>query len=497
VNHRVGAARPGLLLLAGIGAVGCGGTPVEPPRPTEPVFLNQDPSVGYVGIAECRPCHLGIASTYSATGMGRSLYPLTAERVVEDFSDENEFVTSTGARYRMLERDGRYYQRQYVRDSSGREVAVQERELIWVIGSNNHNRGYVVEVDGRLFQAPVCWYPQASRWDLCPGYELKNDHFSREISTSCVFCHNGAMQLEDGERNRFRQPFPHGIGCERCHGPGQLHAERWAGQPATSARGEPDPTIVNPRRLSPERRLDLCFQCHLGDAMATERVQRSGRDLHAFRPGQPLSEVVVPFRFSHPTRHDFGLSAQGDRLLLSRCFTESGGALDCLTCHNPHISVYHEERPDDLFRRKCLGCHAEEDCAEEHRARTDTTTPDDCVACHMRRAEPDDQRFTEFTDHWIRRRIDDDERDRRESFAIEPVLVRYALGIDAGELAYYRARAAYLMGEDLPPAARAALWATAIEEFRAAIAAGQDTAEVRFYLGKAAGRRRSRSCARR
>ena len=41
--------------------------------------------------------------------------------------------------------------------------------------------------------------------------------------------------------------------------------------------GEADPTIVNPRRLDRPQRLDVCFQCHLGDAKQTERVSRHDR----------------------------------------------------------------------------------------------------------------------------------------------------------------------------------------------------------------------------
>ena len=50
-----------------------------------------------------------------------------------------------------------------------------------------------------------------------------------------------AAGLEGSPRDRLREQFRgHGIGCERCHGPGELHV---------AARGEEDGTIVNPGRL--------------------------------------------------------------------------------------------------------------------------------------------------------------------------------------------------------------------------------------------------------
>ena len=469
------------LLAAGL-SLACGGDGDASRADGFP--LNADPGVAYVGLDACRECHLGVVSTYSHTGMGRSFYPLTPDRVVEDFERDNELVVAASAvRYRMFERDGRYYQRQFLL-VDGRETAVDEHELLWVVGSNNHNRSYLVSVEGRLFQAPVCWYPQVEKWELCPGYEHKNEHFARETSESCVYCHNGVMPRVEGTRNAYVEPIPHGIGCERCHGPGALHVERWS-HALGEARGEPDPTIVNPRRLEAGARLDVCLQCHLGDARATERVPRRGRELTSYRPGRPLNDVIVPFRYASATEVDFGLSAQGDRLMLSRCFLESAGALDCLTCHNPHVSVYHEERPADLFRRKCLGCHVAEDCGAEHAARAATPgAEDDCVACHMRKAEPDDQRFTEFTDHWIRRDIRSSTHDARDSWSIEPVRSSDLEPFNAGERLYYRARAEYLLGEDAPPRERERMWNAAVDGHLAAIAAGFDNADVRFFLGK-------------
>jgi len=475
-----------LALVLGSSLVGlaCKGSDRASTATQPPPFLNQDPAVSYVGAGECQPCHLNIATTYAQTGMGRSFYPMSPARAVEDFHRNNEFaVEETGLRYKMTERDGKYYQRQYMVDSRGGEVASDERELEWVVGSNHHNRSYLVTLDDRLFQAPICWYPQASKWDLCPGFEVKNDHFGREISTSCLFCHNGAMKLVPGERNLFEEPIPHGIDCERCHGPGALHVARWSDGRRT-ATGDLDPTIVNPRRLSPQQRLHLCSQCHLADSKTTKRVLRPGREFPDFRPGQLLTDVAITFSSIEKTQHDFGLSSQADRMILSRCFTESGGKLECLTCHNPHITVYHEERPADLFRRKCLGCHVEADCGEEHGSRAATGgTPDDCVACHMRRGEPDDQRFTEFTDHWIRRSIEV-ARDDRHGYEVAAVWPEELAAMSPGEQAFYRGRAAFLVAEDKPQQVRVSLWHDVVDEFLEAVELGHDTTDTRFYLGK-------------
>ena len=104
-----------------------------------------DTAVGYVGAGRCKLCHFGIATTFAGTGMGRSFYPMSDDVAVEDLTENNElFADSSGLHYRMFRKDGRYYQRQFVRDSHGREIAAEEHELAWVVGSNNHGRGYFI-----------------------------------------------------------------------------------------------------------------------------------------------------------------------------------------------------------------------------------------------------------------------------------------------------------------------------------------------------------------
>src|SRR5207302_405536 len=66
------------------------------------------------------------------------------------------------------------------------------------------------------------------------------------------------------------------IGCQRCHGPGELHV---------ASRGTEKDTIVNPRHLEPALREAVCEQCHLEGEV---RLVRHGRGLDDFRPGLPM-----------------------------------------------------------------------------------------------------------------------------------------------------------------------------------------------------------------
>ncbi len=454
-------------------------------RSSTPRFLNQDPAVRYVGIDNCVGCHRDKAASFAHTGMGRSFYPLTEGSTVEDFADRNEIeIPEQGLRYRMTRRDGKFFMRQSVPDEGGGETAVDERELVWVVGSGNHSRSYLTVLDGKLFQAPVCWYPEKRIWDLCPGYEEKNDHFGREITGSCVFCHNARMELLPDERNRYREPIPAGIDCERCHGPGQLHVARWRSG-KDEPDDEPDPTIVDPRRLPPDLRIQVCFQCHLGDGKATERVPRQERAATDYRPGQPITDVMVPFFFRDASRRDFGISAQADRLVRSRCYRASGGRIECLTCHDPHVTVYREGRPEGFYREKCLTCHRLADCTAPASERQATRAPtDDCVACHMRKLEPDDHRHVRFTDHWIRKTSEYGDSVAVRAAELVPVLPDAFASLPPADRAYYQGRAYFLKAMDFPEAVRTSMWREGEESFLKAIEEGFASADASFFLGK-------------
>ena len=91
-----------------------------------------------------------------------------------------------------------------------------------------------------------------------------------------------------GTLNRYEPPIfqGHAIGCERCHGPGELHVERGG------VSAGPDLTIVNPGRLAPALRESVCQQCHL---QGWFRFPRAGRDSFDFRPGLPLHRFLAVF----------------------------------------------------------------------------------------------------------------------------------------------------------------------------------------------------------
>ena len=150
-----------------------------------------------------------------------------------------------GLQYSIENRGGHVMHVETRRAASGEIVAQTAAEVQFTVGSGRQARGYLIERDGFMFQSPITRYVQRERWDLSPGFEKRNLHFERPVDANCLYCHANRVENVAGTLNRYERPIFQGyaIGCERCHGPGELHVQR-----PTIVDGR-DVTIVNPGAL--------------------------------------------------------------------------------------------------------------------------------------------------------------------------------------------------------------------------------------------------------
>lgn len=158
-----------------------------------------------------------------------------------------------------------------------------------------------------------------------------------DLPFTCGSCHstgysNGGNQDNlPGVVGTWAQP---GVHCERCHGPGSLHAN--------------DPKGV---RMLVERDSSLCRECHTFVSTASLDV-KNGFIQHSDQYGD-LSQ----------SKHQI---------------------LDCLTCHDPHSGVV-QLRSDDqqTTRLVCQDCHFKE--AQYQNNPSHTSFNIGCTDCHMPR----------------------------------------------------------------------------------------------------------------
>jgi len=372
---------------------GCLGSS-EKPLP----YANLSPVVGYTGSKACAPCHREIFDAYLRSEMGRSMAVLDSANIIETFPQRRP-VHDPGKNfsYEMVRRDGKYYQREFRTGPDGSVIHERYVEAQYVMGSGNNLRMYFNDQGGMLYELPLTWYVHRGEWDLSPGYrDHENLRFSRFAGGTCIACHNSFLRENPDAADHFVPPYDLGIGCERCHGPGELHVRQALEHPE-----EPEehslPTIVNPAKLPPTEQMDVCQQCHL---MGKAWVLRTMDDWFGYRPGLPLEthrSVYVPQQV-HEQIIEVGDSPQ--RLSLSRCFRESNGALTCITCHDPHYSI--KTFTAAHYNGRCLSCHSL-DSLSARRLAPPHTSPDGCVSCHMNRTGSDNTLHgVSNTDHWIR-----------------------------------------------------------------------------------------------
>lgn len=363
------------------------------------------PSQGYVGSEACRACHAEIMKEYESHPMSISM-SVTADFAVETYPTESPVDAGQGAQWVARKSDDQVVHQEQVLDDQGQEIVQHVESIDFTCGSGTRGCSYFVFRSGKLYQSPLTWYAQQSRWDLSPGFQLPHHpRFERTASDGCMACHAGRMNPIPDERHKFfaQEPFHElAIGCERCHGPAAEHIayhETGANQP-----GKVDP-IVNPDKLTPKQREAVCYQCHL---QGERRVVRYGRTEFDFRPGMHLSDVWITFlKSGEATGGQAEAVSQVEQMHQSECFIQSQGKMGCISCHDPHRSPTEETRIE-FYRTRCLDCHSgnagreiESDCTMDRSARLAQTPEDSCIQCHMPRLQAEDVAHTAQTNHRV------------------------------------------------------------------------------------------------
>ena len=353
----------------------------------------------FAGAVQCAPCHRAQYDKQRLSHHAGSLAPILKSALPRKL-----------AGHTVRESNGLAFT--YAMSPNGISVSVarggeqSSATLEWAFGAGVQGITPVGRIGSRYFEHRVSWYPREGRAGLTIGHhaaapdpiaEALGHLQSAETIYRCFNCH--ATGVQTGPDLSGMRP---GIECERCHGPGAIHVEQrtldvMVGGPSEESS---DASIVNPGKLPPEIRDDVCAQCHLaGDA----RVLQPGKDYLDFRPGTALGDVVAIFSVPQTIKGShFVALDQFEQVKMSRCWTVSKGKMGCISCHDPHIQLQGEQAAD-FFRTRCLSCHAPGSCREPLAQRQATSPPDNCVQCHMPKHPNENIGHSSNTDHRILR----------------------------------------------------------------------------------------------
>ncbi|MBC7817353.1 MAG: tetratricopeptide repeat protein [Planctomycetaceae bacterium] len=270
-------------------------------------------------------------------------------------------------RFEMTRANGEFLQTAIRSSPSGEERATATIDLVYGSGAQT-DEVYFTWRGGQISELPMSWLHPQGEWGTAGFDREGSDDFSRKTTPRCLECHNTWMDHAPGTINQYqRETAILGVTCEVCHGPGkdhvtfhQTHPEARSGQ-----------AVVHPGRLTRERLMDLCAQCH------SNALKHRG-PAFSYRPGQALDAHYKSLTTKHP--EDDHVANQTTYLRESKCFQKSD-TLTCVTCHNPHVATKPSDRGTGHSR--CLECHQAVDCGE--RDRLPAAVQDNCVGCHMPR----------------------------------------------------------------------------------------------------------------
>lgn len=369
--------------------------------------------------ASCRSCHPEEHASWHRSYHRTMTQDATPENIVAPLNGPP--LQLDGRAYR-LERRGDEIWAALVDPDAIADAAMQgrlaedaldvERRVVLATGSH-HEQAYWVagkrRGDLRLF--PWIWHIADKRWIprrdafLQPPESIPNP---MRWNSNCIACHAVAGKPgHDLERDVFAtRVVDLGIACEACHGPGGEHVRQHRdpiSRYLQRSRQKPDPTIVNPRRLSAEASASVCGQCHAYAYPKNEDEWWSQGYSASYRAGQSLekSRTIVTSKNLEQTGNPGVEAAEeslfwsdgtirvGGReynaLIESPCYQNGAGdrQMSCLSCHSMHAG-----KPDDQLDpqregdKACVQCHEGKD-KPTHTHHSVSSSGSSCLDCHM------------------------------------------------------------------------------------------------------------------
>ena len=353
---RIALIAGGVLIVAGAFALGARATRYQPAAVT---------ASNAVGDAACLSCH-----------QDKQTFEGTAHRLTSRLPAADAFTGSfhPGANVLRTENPALYYRMDSTPEGffqtavlgTPPDTTIIRERIAFVTGSGRRGQSFLFWRGNALYQLPVSYWALFG-WGNSPAYRDGRPNFDRPIPPRCLECHATyfARDSSTPELHRYRPGEILGISCETCHASGREHVER----ERSIARVVLPAAIVNPRRLSRQRKLDQCALCHGGAVPLTTTP-------FAHVPGTAVekqADLEIWTRPASPT-----VDVHGDQVGLlarSRCFQQSD--MTCSSCHD----VHREQRDPVALSGKCLTCHVPQNC-DLFPTRGQALTGK-CVDCHM------------------------------------------------------------------------------------------------------------------
>jgi predicted CXXCH cytochrome family protein len=315
----------------------------------------------YVGSSTCADCHVSVYERWAKTRMANVVTDprIRPQVVLPDFSKPDPLLT------------------------------FKLDDVALVYGTKWKQR-YFKKVGNDYFPLPAQWdvnhkiwrayfvQPNTDWW--VPFYPA--DNMKRPTGPLCDGCHSVGYDIKTKTVKEWN------VGCERCHGPGSIHA-------ANPTRAN----IVNPAKLDFVRANDTCIQCHSQGQPLKNPIEGQYYDWPVdFHQGLNLKDYwrleehkLGETTFTHyPDGTAHKNRMQGNDFVQSVMYRRG---VTCFNCHDVHGTSNNADliKPANVI---CLSCHGPASpngprgtTIEAHTHHRADSPGSDCVSCHMPKIE--------------------------------------------------------------------------------------------------------------
>jgi len=267
-------------------------------------------------------------------------------------------------------------------------------------GGFGYMQTYVVRIEHSDYLLPIRWNESTGEWAsyhledwFDAGGPLSSIDPAASFERRCVGCHSstGAAVGYNSSTGEWLAAYLNlKNSCERCHGPGEAHANAPSPENIFLAGDVTDGDF--------EARIAVCAQCHsqgssagqLGDSAlgypwkSPDGIFTPGSVLAEYWELTPYSDEDAFWAASNGIDYAKKHAQQYSDYAQSRHYELQFG---CWTCHDPHAPKPTESTTTAEANAQCYTCHADHQPPNlsAHSNHAETSPGSQCVNCHMTR----------------------------------------------------------------------------------------------------------------